>query len=55
MMGGNGKATGLDFSEVVALGEVPEGGMLAVRVGDESVLLSRLEQGYFAVGGACIH
>jgi len=48
-------ASGPDFSEGIALREIPDEGTLAGRVGDEPVLLSRLGGELFAVGGACTH
>ncbi|HET9354191.1 MAG TPA: Rieske 2Fe-2S domain-containing protein, partial [Sphingomicrobium sp.] len=47
--------TGPDFSEGVGLNEIPDEGMLAGRVGEEPVLLSRLDGQLFAVSGACTH
>jgi NADPH-dependent 2,4-dienoyl-CoA reductase/sulfur reductase-like enzyme/nitrite reductase/ring-hydroxylating ferredoxin subunit len=54
-MGEAAGANGPDFSEGVAVSEVPYGGTVAGRVGDEPVLLSRLDGELFAVGGACTH
>jgi NADPH-dependent 2,4-dienoyl-CoA reductase/sulfur reductase-like enzyme/nitrite reductase/ring-hydroxylating ferredoxin subunit len=46
---------GPDFSLGVPQAQVPMGGVLAGRVGEEAVLLSRLEDGFHAVGGTCTH
>ena len=54
-MGEAAAASGPDFSKGVRLSEVPPGGTLAGRVGDEPVLLSRLGGEMHAVGGACTH
>ncbi|HEV2747026.1 MAG TPA: FAD-dependent oxidoreductase [Allosphingosinicella sp.] len=48
-------ASGPDFSQGVGLSEIPSHGMLAGRVGDEPVLLSRFGGELYAVGGACTH
>jgi NADPH-dependent 2,4-dienoyl-CoA reductase/sulfur reductase-like enzyme/nitrite reductase/ring-hydroxylating ferredoxin subunit len=48
-------ATGPDFSKGIALSEVPEGGTIPGRVGDEPVLLSRFDGELYAVGGVCTH
>ena len=47
--------SGPDFALGVPLAEIPENGTLPGRVGDEPVLLSRLDGELFAVGGACTH
>jgi nitrite reductase/ring-hydroxylating ferredoxin subunit len=47
--------TGPDFSKGVSLSKIPAEGMLQGHVGDEPVLLSRLDGELFAVGGACTH
>lgn len=54
-MGEQAAASGPDFSQGVSLAEVRLRGMLPGRVGDEPVLLARLEGELFAVGGACTH
>jgi NADPH-dependent 2,4-dienoyl-CoA reductase/sulfur reductase-like enzyme/nitrite reductase/ring-hydroxylating ferredoxin subunit len=54
-MGEAAGATGPDFAEGIALSEVPPGGTVAGRVGDEPVLLSNLDGEMFAVGGSCTH
>ena len=54
-MGGNRAATGRDFTTGVKLSDIPETGFLAGKVGDDSVLLSRIDDDLFAVGGTCTH
>ena len=54
-MGEGASATGPDFSDGIALSEIPEVGTIAGRVGDEPVLLSRFDGELFAVGGSCTH
>ena len=54
-MGGNAEARGPDFSNGVKVADVPEGGILAGKVGDEPVLLSRFGGELFAVGATCTH
>ena len=46
---------GPDFSQGVPQMQVPAGGVLAGRVGNEAVLLARLDDGFHAVGGSCTH
>jgi NADPH-dependent 2,4-dienoyl-CoA reductase/sulfur reductase-like enzyme/nitrite reductase/ring-hydroxylating ferredoxin subunit len=48
-------ASGPDFSRGIELAAIPEEGTLAGRVGDEPVLLSRLDGELYAVGGTCTH
>lgn len=54
-MGDAPAASGPDFAQGVRLTEIPLRGMLAGRVGDEPVLLSRFDGELLAVGGACTH
>ena len=54
-MGGDIQATGPDFSLGIALDEVPAQGTLAGRVGEQPVLLSRLDGELYAVNGGCTH
>jgi NADPH-dependent 2,4-dienoyl-CoA reductase/sulfur reductase-like enzyme/nitrite reductase/ring-hydroxylating ferredoxin subunit len=54
-MGEAASATGPDFSEGIALSEIPGTGTIAGRVGEEPVLLSRFDGQLFAVGGSCTH
>jgi apoptosis-inducing factor 3 len=48
-------ATGPDFSQGIARSDIPFGGTLAGRVGDDPVLLSNFDGEFFAVGGSCTH
>ena len=54
-MSGSGDLAGPDFSAGVSLDGIPMNGTLGGRVGDEAVLLSRFDDGLFAVGGSCTH
>jgi len=54
-MGESSAPTGPDFGQGVGLDQVPTTGVLAGRVGDDTVLLLRREDGLFAVGGSCTH
>ena len=44
-----------DFASGVAVAEVPDGGMIQGKVGDEEVLLARRGAEFFAVGAQCTH
>jgi len=48
-------ASGPDFSQGLGLGEIPDEGTIGGRVGDDPVLLSRLDGELYAIGGACTH
>ena len=48
-------ASGPDFSRGIALSNCPEQGTLAGRVGDDPVLLTRIDGAWFAVSGSCTH
>ena len=54
-MSGSSELAGPDFSAGVSLDGLPMNGTLGGRVGDEAVLLSRFDDGLFAVGGSCTH
>ena len=54
-MGEAASASGPDFSNGIALGEIPAEGTIAGRVGDDPVLLSRLGGELFAIGASCTH
>jgi NADPH-dependent 2,4-dienoyl-CoA reductase/sulfur reductase-like enzyme/nitrite reductase/ring-hydroxylating ferredoxin subunit len=47
--------SGPDFALGVDLADIPLGGMLAGRVGEEPVILARVEGELVAVGGRCTH
>ena len=49
------EASGADLSQGIAIDDLPLEGMLAGRVGDESVLLVRRTERFFAVGATCTH
>jgi NADPH-dependent 2,4-dienoyl-CoA reductase/sulfur reductase-like enzyme/nitrite reductase/ring-hydroxylating ferredoxin subunit len=48
-------ASGPDFSQGIAVDDVPAEGTIGGRVGDDPVLLSRLDGELFAIGGSCTH
>src|SRR5688572_26407251 len=54
-MGEAAAASGPDFSQGVDLADIPERGPLAGRVGDQPLLLSRIDGDLYAVSGACTH
>jgi NADPH-dependent 2,4-dienoyl-CoA reductase/sulfur reductase-like enzyme/nitrite reductase/ring-hydroxylating ferredoxin subunit len=54
-MGEPAKLTGPDLSNGVAIGEVPDGGMLLGHAGGEAVLLARRGKEIFAIGATCTH
>ncbi|MCA9528699.1 MAG: FAD-dependent oxidoreductase [Myxococcales bacterium] len=54
-MSGAQQPTGPDLSAGVAAADVPEGGMLAGHVGDESVLIARRDGRLYAISATCTH
>src|SRR6476646_9783343 len=48
-------ASGPDFSSGIGLSDCPDQGTIAGRVGDDAVLLSRIDGEWFAIGGICTH
>jgi NADPH-dependent 2,4-dienoyl-CoA reductase/sulfur reductase-like enzyme/nitrite reductase/ring-hydroxylating ferredoxin subunit len=55
-MGGDQAALGgPDLTRGVALSDLPDGGMLAGHVGEETVLLARRGEEVFAIGATCTH
>jgi NADPH-dependent 2,4-dienoyl-CoA reductase/sulfur reductase-like enzyme/nitrite reductase/ring-hydroxylating ferredoxin subunit len=54
-MGEDAAAAGPDFFQGVKLADIAEGATMGGRVGDEPVLLSRIDGELFAIGGACTH
>ncbi|MBX6745475.1 MAG: Rieske 2Fe-2S domain-containing protein, partial [Acetobacteraceae bacterium] len=46
---------GPDLTRGIPLADLPDGGMLAGRVGDEAVLLARRGEEVFAIGATCTH
>ena len=46
---------GPDFSEGVAANSIPDGGMIAGRVGNDAVLLARQGKHVYALGARCTH
>ena len=55
MSSDEGKPRGPDFTQGVALAEIPDGGMLVGHAGDEAVLLSRRGEEVFAISANCTH
>jgi nitrite reductase/ring-hydroxylating ferredoxin subunit len=49
------KLPGPDFAQGVAVSDIPDGGMIGGRVGDEAVLLARRGNELFAIGATCSH
>ena len=54
-MSGDGKLDGRDFSAGISLEDLATNATIAGRVGNEAVLLSKFEDGLFAVSGSCTH
>lgn len=54
-MSGNGELDGPDFSAGISLDDLATNASIAGRVGNEAVLLSKFDDGLFAVSGACTH
>ena len=54
-MGEQAKADGPDFARGVKLADIAEGASLSGRVGDEPVLLSKIDGSLFAVSATCTH
>jgi apoptosis-inducing factor 3 len=49
------KSPGIDLAQGVAVGDIPDGGMIGGHVGDEAVLLARRGNELFAIGATCSH
>ena len=49
------KLTGPDLAQGLPVDDLLDGGMLAGHVGDETVLLARRGDEFFAISGACSH
>ena len=47
--------TGTGFVTVAKVGEIPEGGVKVVRLGDQSVALFHIDGGYYALDDICTH
>lgn len=54
-MSSNGEPEGPDFSAGISLDDLATNATIAGRVGPEAVLLSKFEDGLFAVSGSCTH
>src|SRR5262245_2159778 len=46
---------GPDFTRGVPLASIPDGGLLAGKVGDDDVLIVRRSDDLFAIGASCTH
>ncbi|MBX6745454.1 MAG: Rieske 2Fe-2S domain-containing protein, partial [Acetobacteraceae bacterium] len=46
---------GPDLTQGIPLADLPDGGMLAGQVGEETVLLARRGEEVFAIGATCTH
>jgi apoptosis-inducing factor 3 len=46
---------GPDLTKGVPAADVPEGGMLSGQIGDETVVVARVDGELFAIGGSCTH
>ena len=46
---------GPDLTKGIPAADVPEGGMLTGQVGDETVVVARVDGELFAIGGSCTH
>ena len=45
----------MDFGNGIPLDQLPDGGMIAGKIGDEDIVLARRGDEVFAVGGSCTH
>jgi NADPH-dependent 2,4-dienoyl-CoA reductase/sulfur reductase-like enzyme/nitrite reductase/ring-hydroxylating ferredoxin subunit len=54
-MSSNGELEGPDFSAGISLDDLAKNATIAGRVGNEAVLLSKFDDGLFAVSGSCTH
>src|SRR6516164_7528527 len=55
MAGEQSKPKGLDFTQGVALEDIPDGSLIGGHVGDSEVLLARHGDELFAIGAVCSH
>src|SRR5437763_12097288 len=55
MAADQGKPTGPDLTQGVAIDEIPDGGMIGGHVGEDAVLLARCGRETFAIGSTCSH
>ena len=46
---------GLDFVNGVPIGQIPDGGMIQGKAGEEDVIVGRRGDQFFAVGASCTH
>src|SRR2546428_1489253 len=50
-----GSSAGLDFANGVPIGQIPDGGMLQGKAGEDDVVIARRGDQFFAVGASCTH
>ena len=55
MSGDQSAPQGPDLTQGIAVGDIPEGGMIGGHVGDEAVLVARRGEDLFAIGATCSH
>jgi len=55
MAADQGKPTGPDLTQGVAIDAIPDGGMIGGHVGEDAVLLARCGRETFAIGSTCSH
>ena len=55
MVGEQSKPKGPDFTQGVALEDIPDGSLIRGHVGDAAVLLARHGDELFAIGATCSH
>jgi NADPH-dependent 2,4-dienoyl-CoA reductase/sulfur reductase-like enzyme/nitrite reductase/ring-hydroxylating ferredoxin subunit len=48
-------SAGLDFGNGVPIGQIPDGGMLQGKAGEDDVIIARRGDQFFAVGASCTH
>src|SRR6516162_360301 len=46
---------GLDFTNGVPVGQIPDGGMIQGKAGEDDVIIARRGNQFFAVGASCTH
>ena len=54
-MSGTSTPSGIDFTQGIALADIPDTGVVSGHVGDDAVLLARVDGQLHAVSGSCTH
>jgi len=54
-MSGTTTPSGIDFTRGIALADIPDTGVVSGHVGDDAVLLARVDGQLHAVSGSCTH